>query len=150
MTLKDNVVGAFYLPVFESATNKDKRLSGYLEANTQFIKKLDKTLSPNKLKSEILNLTLTTKTTESEFKVYSRAGVLNNGNLQKIALYAKKVVEDGVRESLIGKITALPADEKICESCPYYSLCAYSFNFGEKREKVSGVKEETLVSLLEK
>ena len=70
-------------------------------------------------------------------------------NLEKIANYAKKVVEDGVKESLTGKIDALPTFENFCESCPYYSLCGYSFNFGEKREKIEAVKEQTIISLLE-
>ena len=149
LALKDRIVGAFYVPVFESSGNKDKRLGGYFEKDTQVIKKFDKTLSPSKLKSDVINLSLTKSSTESEFKVYQRTGVLQPGNLEKIANYAKKVVEDGVKESLTGKIDALPAFENFCESCPYYSLCGYSFNFGEKREKIEAVKEQTIISLLE-
>ena len=149
LALKDRIVGAFYVPVFESSGNKDKRLGGYFEKDTQVIKKFDKTLSPSKLKSDVINLSLTKSSTESEFKVYQRTGVLQPGNLEKIANYAKKVVEDGVKESLTGKIDALPTFENFCESCPYYSLCGYSFNFGEKREKIEAVKEQTIISLLE-
>lgn len=150
LAINDKVAGAFYSPVFESNNNKDKKLCGYFEKDTQVIKKLDKTLSVGKLKSDIINLSLTAKSTNTEFKVYARAGALEVGNLHKFALYAKKVVEDGVRESLTGRIDALPAEDKICESCPYYSLCEFSVNFGECREKISGIKEEKIISLLEK
>ena len=127
----------------------DNKLNGFFENDTCIIKKLDKTLSTDKLKSDLINLTLSKTSTNVEFKVYSRAGVLQKGNLQKISLYAKKLVESGIEESLSGKINALPIETRFCEVCPYYELCKFNIEFGEFRESVTSVKENNLVEIVE-
>lgn len=146
---ESKVDGAFYFPVFDSISNKDNKLNGFFENDTCIIKKLDKTLSTDKLKSDLIDLTLSKTSTNVEFKVYSRAGVLQKGNLQKIALYAKKLVESGIEESLSGKINALPIETRFCEVCPYYELCKFNIEFGEFRESVTAVKENNLVEIVE-
>lgn len=146
----NTVDGAFYFPVFDSLTNKDNKLNGYFEEDTRVIKKLDNTLSPEKLKSDVVNLSLQKSSTADNFKVYARNGVLEKGNLPKLTLYAKKLVESGIEESLKGNIKALPNETKICEYCPYYSLCMFNSEFGEFRESASAIKEKDIVEIVEK
>lgn len=146
----NKVDGAFYFPVFDSLTNKDNKLNGYFEDETSVIKKLDTTLSPEKLKSDVVNLTLQKSSTAENFKVYARNGVLEKGHLKKLTFYAKKLVESGIEESLKGNIKALPNETKICEYCPYYSLCMFNIEFGEFRESAGTIKEKDIVEIVEK
>lgn len=146
----NKVDGAFYFPVFGSLTNKENKLNGYFEEDTNVIKKLDKTLSPDKLKSDVVNLSLLKSSTIDTFKVYSRAGVLEKGNLSKFTLYAKKLIESGIAESITGNIKALPNETKICENCPYYSLCMFNSEFGEFRESAGSIKEKDIVEIVER
>lgn len=145
----NKVDGAFYFPVFDSLTNKDNKLNGYFEEDTRVIKKLDNTLSPEKLKSDVVNLSLQKSSTADNFKVYARNGVLEKGNLPKLTLYAKKLVESGIEESIKGNIKALPNETKICEYCPYYSLCMFNSEFGEFRESLGAIKEKDIVEIVE-
>ena len=146
----NKVDGAFYFPVFGSLTNKDNKLNGYFEDETSVIKKLDTTLSPEKLKSDVVNLSLQKSSTAENFKVYARNGVLEKGHLKKLTFYAKKLVESGIEESLKGNIKALPNETKICEYCPYYSLCMFNIEFGEFRESAGTIKEKDIVEIVEK
>ena len=58
--------------------------------------------------------------------------------------------ESGIEESLKGNIKALPNETKICEYCPYYSLCMFNSEFGEFRESASAIKEKDIVEIVEK
>lgn len=146
---KQKVEGAFYFPIVIGDKIKSKKLCGYFENNTNIIKKIDKSLSPNNLKSEIINLTLKKNSTEESFKVYSRAGILEDGNLLKLGEYAKKIVKSGIQESLSGNVKALPVDTQFCKTCPYYKLCCFNIETGIFRESSTNVKEDDIIKILE-
>ncbi len=132
--------GAFYLPISNAYTDEDKddyKLHGYFIDDINLVKKVDKTLSPENLKSKLFEATFVNS---FESLHSGRSKNVTKKQLEEMVKYSVDAVERAIQEIVNGNTAVSPIKDG-CKFCEYASICAKQGSFVE-RNKNGEIKPE--------
>ena len=146
-------VGAFYLPIKNTYSKElevldyiaSYKMQGFVLNDAETVKSMDKNLSFENPKSEIINAEIST----SKVNVAKGEYVLNNRSKKALSQeiinsaseYAYKISQNAVSEILQGNLQQNPIESDgvvACEYCPYVDICGYKNTDNVKTRKLTG------------
>ena len=150
--------GAFYLPirnVFVDENEGDNymtyKMQGYYNNNAEVIKNMDRRISPENNKSDIVNITVSSSKENKETNT-----IVANGNnafseeeINMLSDYTREASSIAVDEILSGytKPSPLESDGRIpCDYCEFRNACGRDFNSSQDvRKQKSNIKFENFI-----
>ena len=143
---KSNAFGAFYLPISNAYSDEkvdDYRMHGYFIDNMDLVKRADKSLGEENLKSKLFEVTLT-----KDLSGFSKSKNVTKEELLSMTNYAVKAVEVAIKEIVDGNTKVSPVDG-VCQFCEYKYICGKTddLSYRTKKSRISpsdflGVKHE--------
>ena len=138
--------GALYFPIKANYEAEEDhiapyRMKGVVISNMDAISAMDKTLSADKLKSEVIPVTLTSKLQPHK----GQSKTLGNDEFSSFLQYSKMISAKAVAEIRMGNVAPSPY-EKTCEYCDYLAICQYDVNYQGERKCSGKVDSETIVN----
>jgi len=151
--------GAFYLPIRNVFVDEDEghnystyKLQGYFNSSPEVLKGMDKRISPDNPKSDIVNMAVSSSKENRETNTLVASGnfAFSEDELKKLANYTKELCVLAVEEILSGYIKPTPLEldgRTACEFCEYKNACGRDFNSQkEVRKPKTNIKIENIIS----
>ena len=143
---RSNAFGAFYLPISNAYSDDkvdDYRMHGYFIDNMDLVRRADKNLGEDSLKSKLFEVTLT-----KDLSGFSKSKNVTKEELLSMTDYAVKAVEVAIKEIIDGNTKVSPVDGA-CQFCEYKYICGKTddLSYRTKKSRISpsdflGVKHE--------
>lgn len=156
--LRKKPAGAFYLPirnVFVDENEGDNystyKMQGYFNQDPEVVKNMDRRISPENNKSDIVNISVSASKENREANqiVASGQNALSEGDIRELEDYVCAMCADAVGEILSGYTVATPIESDgrtPCEYCEFRSACGRDFNSNlAVRKQKANIKFESFI-----
>lgn len=156
--LRKKPAGAFYLPirnVFVDENDGDNystyKMQGYFNQDPEVVKNMDRRISPENNKSDIVNISVSGSKENKETNqiVASGQNALTERDIRELEDYVCAMCADAVGEILSGYTETSPIESDgrtPCEYCEYRSACGRDFNSNlAVRKQKANIKFESFI-----
>lgn len=150
--------GAFYLPIRNVFIDENQgtnfstyKLTGYYNYSPDAVKHMDRRLSPDNSKSDIVNIAVSSSKANRETGTIQPIGNFGFSDEELVALsdYTKKICAQAVDEILAGFTSATPMEQDgrtPCEFCEFRTACGRDFNSTKDiRKQLANIKFENIM-----
>ena len=138
--------GALYFPIKPTYEAEEEniapyRMKGVVTSNMDAISAMDKTLNEDKLKSDVIPVTLTSKMQPHK----GQSKTLGSDEFSSFLNYSKMISAKAIKEIRMGNVSPSPY-ESACEFCDYLAICQYDVSYQGERKCGGTLKSDTIVS----